>query len=237
MHHFFTETLRPQGGTLSAADSHHASRVLRLSEGATISVSDGQGRVYRSELTRVDKNLCHFGSTALLREEAPQNLHLAVAPTKSNERFEFFLEKATELGIARITPLLCHHSERKVYKRERGQKIIMAAAKQSKKGRLPQLDELRPLSALLAKRLPEQRYLAHLRDGEKWQDPGEIDFNSPCTVLIGPEGDFSADEVRLCSEAGFLSLQLGSETLRTETAALAVAAFAAYQRNFSREKL
>lgn len=238
MHHFFAEELQGQQGQLSAADSHHASRVLRLQAGAMISVADGQGAVYQAEIEALEPKALRFKRLDLLRRESLSPLQLAIAPTKSNDRFEFFLEKATELGIARISPIYCQHSERKQYKQERGARVILAAAKQSKKGRLPLLDPLQSFSQWLqwaaSQNLP--KHIAYLQEGSPNERLSTLLWDQPRLICIGPEGDFSAAEIKQAQEAGFTALSLGSETLRTETAGIACACAAAFGLSAMREK-
>lgn len=213
-------------GKLSPEESHHALRVLRLQAGDLISVSQGDGKVYRAQLTGGTPKEATFEIEELLREEKKPSLKIAMAPTKSNDRFEFFLEKATELGIAEITPLLCHHSERKVYKEQRGEKIILSAVKQSKKGYFPKLNQLTRFADFLNHIKEHEAYIAHLNQAEYYRLNG-IDLSNECWVLIGPEGDFSDQEISLALKQGIKSLTLGNEILRTETAGIYVAAAAA----------
>ena len=168
----------------------------------------------------------------------PYRLWMAVAPTKNIDRFEWFTEKAVEMGIDRITPLLCAHSERKVYNRERGQRIVVSAAKQSLKGAVPQLDELTPFKALMeevsgfagckyiaycdsdiASGLNTRKSLAEALDAVR-SDASGVDGQPQALFLIGPEGDFSSEEIASALAAGFFPLSLGPSRLRTETAAV-----------------
>jgi len=219
MNHFLAIPLDDLHGYLSESDSHHAERVLRLQIGQKISVSYGKGKVYLAEIIRINKKSVQFKVLEIRRHQSINELHLAIAPTKSNDRYEWFLEKATELGIKRISPIISEHSERKVLKRERGLRIIEAAFKQSHKGFLPQLDEVQSFSDFLKSELPKQRLIATLNEGRK-VSMAELDYNSECLILIGPEGDFSQSETKLALDHNFKHLDLGSEVLRTETAAL-----------------
>ena len=225
MNHFFCGDISDGIGFLNEQDSHHAARVLRLTEGSKISVSPNNGKVYKADILNVKKNELRFKCSELLREEKRPLLSIAIAPTKSNDRFEWFLEKATEIGIANIYPILCTNSERKVYKIERGEKVIMAAAKQSKKGYLPRLHDLQKMKLLLKQAHPDNRYIAHLVEGSKLL-VNNISFKKESLFLIGPEGDFTEDEVNLALKDSYIPVSLGEEVLRTETAGLKLAAAA-----------
>jgi len=225
MNHFFCEDISDEIGFLNEQDSHHAIRVLRLKEGSKISVSPKNGKVYEAEILKANKNELRFACGELLREEKRPLVSIAIAPTKSNDRFEWFLEKATEFGIANIYPILCANSERKVYKTERGEKVIKAAAKQSKKGFLPRLHQLQKIKSLVQGHSQKQCFIAHLANGPKLI-LNDINFQQDSLFLIGPEGDFSKAEVELALQAGFKAVSLGKEVLRTETAGMKIAAAA-----------
>jgi 16S rRNA (uracil1498-N3)-methyltransferase len=222
MNHFFAEEIESSQGWLNADESHHALRVLRLKAQAEITISLGNGEVFLAQLANSDPKRCGFNIIKLLRTETPKNLHLAIAPTKSNDRFEFFLEKASELGVAEITPIICQNSERKIYKTERGKRVILAAAKQSKKGFLPRLNPVAKFSTFI-KEIGPKAYLAHLEEGQR-TSLAMLNCNEKTTVFIGPEGDFSPNEIAQSQKAGLQFLSLGEEVLRTETAGLIVAA-------------
>ena len=228
MNHFFSDNIVANSGSLNAEDSHHASRVLRLKEGDQISVSPGDGQVYLAQIKSLHKSATKFEIQSLRRIQSESKLHIGIAPTKSNDRFEIALEKLSEFGVNTIYPIICDHSERKIYKTERGQRIIEAACKQSHKGFLPKLDENLKFENLVARKdLPQKRFIAALAEGTN-NSLSDINFREECLVLIGPEGDFSPKEVKLAQEHGFEILNLGSEVLRTETAAISVAAIANY---------
>lgn len=221
---FLAEHIADERGYLGKAESHHAIRVLRMNSGQKVLVSQGDGMVYYATLSDGSPQRAHFSIDALYRQQSPPSLHMAVAPTKSNDRFHFFLEKATELGIASVQPLICHHSERRVYKEERGRKVIMAAVKQSKKGYIPHLHAAIKFNDFL-EALPEMpAYMAHLQEDTPALALNELPFDKPLLVLVGPEGDFSDEEIRKAQNQGIGCFQMGTETLRTETAAVTVAA-------------
>lgn len=228
MNHFLAQRQDDKRGFLSESDSHHALRVLRLKIDDSISVSYGDGLVYLARIISLDKKQCAFEIIEERRRENPSKLHIAIAPTKSNDRFEWFLEKAVELGIASIQLLICDHSERKVYKTDRGERIIESAFKQSHKGFMPQLKSALKIKEYLKESLPSQGLVASLNEGPKVQ-LGEINFKEECLILIGPEGDFSASEIELLQAQGFKHLNLGAEVLRTETAAVHVASIFNFQ--------
>jgi len=229
---FIAEELEPgAGGLLRRDDSHHAGKVLRLPAGSPIEVTRGDGFIYRARLMASLRKNVPFEITGIARECSPNGLHLAMAPTKMNQRFETFLEKATELGVEKITPLICRRSERKAYKRERGIKVIEAACKQSKKGYFPVLEEAQTLSEFLAKASTPPCYMARVA-GPHDAELSQLPAHSTATFLIGPEGDFHPEEWEAARQQAVLSLRLGSEVLRTETAGIALAAWWAFGRKF-----
>ena len=208
---------------LTEEESGHAVRVLRLAEGAEISIIDGAGTFHRALITRAHPKRC--GVEILeSRVEAkvwPVWIHVAVAPTKNLDRIEWFVEKATEIGIDAITLLKCRFSERKEVKTERLQKILVSATKQSLKATLPRLEGMTEFRRLVEQPFDGQKFIAHCyRDAERKLLAREYRPGSNILVLIGPEGDFSEEEVALALEHGFIPVSLGDSRLRTETAAL-----------------
>lgn len=211
---------------LDPVESGHAVRVLRLNEGDSVEVVDGVGGYYRADIILAHPKKCQLKITERLETNSYRNckLHLAIAPTKNIDRFEWFLEKSTELGIDRITPLLCDHSERKILKEERLNKVLVSALKQSQKTVLPVLDPLVPFSQFVAKADSAHKFIAyvdqnHENSCRKTYQPGK-----DLLILIGPEGDFSDNEIELSFKNGFLPVSLGKERLRTETAGVSVCA-------------
>jgi 16S rRNA (uracil1498-N3)-methyltransferase len=155
------------------------------------------------------------------QQEAPKfRLHLAVAPTKMNERYEWFLEKATEIGIQEITPIICEHSERKVIKTDRFQKILESAMKQSLHYYLPKLNEPIAFKDFIKTEKSGQLFIAHCEETNKKLLKNELKTNEEVTILIGPEGDFSVKEIQLALAHNFIPVSLGNTRLRTETAAI-----------------
>jgi len=215
-----------QSITLDEEQSAHAVRVLRYAAGDTIHIADGRGNMYEAVISNPHPKHCEVE----IRSITPQtkhhrgNVHIAVAPTKNIERIEWMAEKCTEIGIDTITPLLCHYSERKVIRTDRLAKIILSAAKQSLSAYLPTLNELTPFKDCVINATEQRRYIAH---SSPWLDKKDLrdelrksDAEASTIVLIGAEGGFSDDEVRLAMEHGFVPVSLGDARLRTETAAL-----------------
>ncbi len=220
---FYTPDISGDRYALSEEESKHCVRVLRLGPGAPVALTDGRGNLYRGRLACVANRRCEVEITGVEREYGRRNyyLQLAVAPTKNTDRYEWFLEKATEIGVDRITPLLCEHSERRVWKTDRGGKIITAAVKQSLKAYHPVLDELTPFDQLLKTPFEGDKFIAHCHEGVSRKLLRDVLApGGNALVLIGPEGDFSPREVALALEAGFTGISLGQGRLRTETAAI-----------------
>ena len=214
---------------LDEDESAHCAKVLRLRPGEGISIIDGAGRMYDAELATCDKRLCSAVITGIIDDAyiRPYRNHVAIAPTKNIDRFEWFVEKAVEFGVDEITPLLCDHSERKVLKIDRLQKIVVSAVKQSGNVIMPIVNELTPYKDFVANCNAKCRMIAHCEPQEKrFFSQNAAGFSDFCT-LIGPEGDFSDDEIKLALSQGFLPTSLGNTRLRTETAGVAVCAFLA----------
>ena len=202
-------------------ESKHIVKVLRKKESDKIFITNGLGYLFESEIILASEKKCEVKITKETFQEADKfHTHIAVAPTKMNDRLEWFLEKATEIGIHEITPIICDHSERKVYKIDRAEKIIQAAMKQSLHYYLPKINE--PISFLqfVKSNIDGQKFIAHCEETEKKSFQKEIVRNEKVTILIGPEGDFSAKEINLAIANQFIPVTLGNTRLRTETAAL-----------------
>ncbi|MDR1653588.1 MAG: 16S rRNA (uracil(1498)-N(3))-methyltransferase [Prevotellaceae bacterium] len=235
MNLFYSPNLR-HSNLLPEDESAHAVRVLRLKQGDSIEVIDGKGLLCRAEIALAHPKCCEFRVVEKTFAENPRkfNLHIAIAPTKSTDRFECFVEKATEIGIDTITPILCRFSERKSLKNERPEKIIISACKQSKNFYFPEIHELTEfdkfIRAIANKSLSVDRYngdnsevqkfIAHCHEGEKAQLKNICAPQTDTIILIGPEGDFSHEETLLAEQCGFTSVNLGSSRLRTETAGI-----------------
>lgn len=202
-------------------ESKHIIKVLRKKEGDTLLVTNGFGFLFKTEITIASDNKCTVKINSFEQQEKPKfQLHLAVAPTKMNERYEWFLEKATEIGIQEITPIICEHSERKVIKIDRFQKILESAMKQSLHYYLPQLNEPILFKDFLKKERNSQKFIAHCEETDKKSLKNELKTNEDVTILIGPEGDFSVKEIQLALEHNYIPVSLGQTRLRTETAAI-----------------
>ncbi|MDM1045767.1 16S rRNA (uracil(1498)-N(3))-methyltransferase [Myroides sp. 1354] len=208
--------------TFDKDESKHIIRVLRKKEGDTLFVTNGRGTLFETKISLASDRSCLTEITGYTdHAQTPFRLHLAVAPTKMNERYEWFLEKATEIGIHEITPIICDHSERKVVKTERFEKIIQSAMKQSLQHYLPQLNEPITLKEFLKQDHQGALYIAHCEeDKEKELLKNSIQPQENYLLLVGPEGDFSPIEIKIALEKGFKPVSLGHTRLRTETAAL-----------------
>ena len=220
MHLFYTPDIKKQEYTLDSIESKHCIKVLRLSIGDKIQLIDGKGGFYTAKIIDDSPKRCTVRCVETLKEYGKRNfsLHIAIAPTKNIVRLEWFLEKATEIGVNRISPILCKHSEQKVIKKDRLLKIIKSALKQSQKFHLPQLDDLVPFNEFVERQ--GKGFIAHCNDGEKLELADLNVLNKNNCVLIGPEGDFNKVEVAFALKNNFMPISLGDQRLRTETAGL-----------------
>lgn len=202
-------------------ESKHIVKVLRKKEGNILHVTNGLGFLFFTEIILASEKKCTVKINSY--EEHPATdfyLHLAVAPTKMNERYEWFLEKATEIGIHEITPLICEHSERKVIKNERFDKIIQSAMKQSNQFYLPKLNEPISFKDFIKQNHTGNLLIAHCEETQKKSLKEIIKPKDTYVILIGPEGDFSEKEITIAIENNFTPVSLGNTRLRTETAAI-----------------
>ena len=209
---------------LSAEESKHATKVLRKKEGDILNFTDGKGGFYKAKITVADTRKCRLEIISSEQKEKQHNyhLHIAIAPTKNMDRFEWFLEKATEIGIDEITPIICSRSERKVIKTERCSRILLSAMKQSLKFHLPKLNEAISLNDFIKQDYEGTKYIAHCEDGEK-KDLKTVNKAEKTIILIGPEGDFNQKEIDLALQNHFKAVSLGTSRLRTETAGIIAA--------------
>lgn len=223
----------PQAGSseeLPPEEAAHATRVLRLQNGDEMFLMDGCGSFYRAKVTLATQKRCLYTIEETLPQEKTWNgrICIAMAPTKMMERTEWFAEKATEIGIDELDFVLCRFSERKTLKEERIEKIVVSATKQSRKPWKPVVNAMEPFGDFVAKKRNGQKYIAHcykeiqsvdlfstMEEKQRKSDPHE-----EVTILVGPEGDFSIDEVKLAMKHGYTPVSLGKSRLRTETAAL-----------------
>jgi 16S rRNA (uracil1498-N3)-methyltransferase len=217
---FYVPTISGSEVILDETESKHAVRVLRLKEGDEIELIDGKGGFYKARIQNANPKKCLLSIIDSQTEFGKKDfhLHIAIAPTKNIDRTEWFLEKCTEIGIDEVTPLLSEHSERKVIKPERLEKILVSAMKQSVKAYLPKLNELTKLSDLLTQATETKKFIAHCNEGEKPHLKNIVKPGEEVLILIGPEGDFSPDEVEQAMANGFQEISLGDARLRTETA-------------------
>lgn len=219
---FYTPNIPALVFQLDETESKHAVRVLRLISGDHIQLIDGKGNFHEAVIKDAHPKRCQVQIIETQAEFGKRNhyLHMAVAPTKNIDRFEWFLEKATEIGIDEITPILCEHSERKVIKNERLEKVIVSAMKQSLKAYLPKLNPLTPIKDILSAEFDGNKYVAHCYEQDKRQLKNEATNSNSNLILIGPEGDFSESEIELALQNKFTPVSLGESRLRTETAAV-----------------
>ena len=206
-------------------EAQHATRVLRLRENDEIFLLDGRGDIFRAEITDITNKRCQYSIIDKTHQDKywQRDIHIAIAPTKMMERMEWMVEKATEIGVDEITFLNCRFSERKTIKRERLEKIVISAVKQSRKAYVPKINEMLSFGDFIKGHNHGARYIAHCYDETERKylfDELKSNKEEDITVLIGPEGDFSVDEVKLAVDSGFIPITLGSSRLRTETAAI-----------------
>lgn len=207
--------------TLSESESKHAIRVLRLKIDDAIQLIDGRGNYYEAKITQDNPKRCEVEITKTTPEENTKPfLHLAIAPTKNNDRLEWFIEKCTEIGINKITPILCKHSERKTLKTDRLIKTAIAAIKQSLKATLPIISELTNFNELITTDFNGKKYIAHCYQQNQQHLKDNYIKGENTLILIGPEGDFSEAEIELAIKNGFEPVTFGTSRLRTETAGI-----------------
>ena len=203
-------------------ESKHIVKVLRKKEGDILHLTNGKGFLFETEIISANHNKCIVEVISAEKQPpAPYRLHLAVAPTKMNDRYEWFLEKATEIGIHEITPIICDHSERKVVKLDRFERVLQSAVKQSLNTYFPVINEAISFADFLRNNLSGQKFIAHCEEGkQRFSLKNELELNSEVTVMIGPEGDFSSAEIGEALQNDWKPVSLGQSRLRTETAAI-----------------
>ena len=205
----------------SKDESRHIVKVLRKSTGDLLMITNGEGWMFEAEVIIPNHNKCVVSILkSTFEAPRPYTIHLAVAPTKMNDRYEWFIEKATEIGVDKITPIICQNSERKIIKTERFEKILQSAMKQSLQSYLPSLAP--PISFSEFIKMPQEgaTFIAHCEDGEKLKFKDQIEAKKSITILIGPEGDFSPKEIELALKHQYIPVSLGASRLRTETAGI-----------------
>jgi 16S rRNA (uracil1498-N3)-methyltransferase len=232
MHLFIVKNIISDYLDFDKEDSKHC-KVLRLKNGDTVYLTDGKGNLHRAEI--VDNNyLCtkvKIVETFREYNKRPFYLHIGIAPTKSPDRFEWFVEKATEIGIDEISPIICERSEKMHLKTERLEKIIESACKQSFSAYLPKINQPRPFNELINNSAQSQKFIAFCNATDRSELKTSCLPHKPAMVLIGPEGDFSENEIELAKKYQFLPISLGNSRLRTETAGV-VACTIINQLNF-----
>lgn len=211
---------------LNDEESRHASRVLRKQVGDQIKVIDGKGSLYSCIITEIGKTevLAQVGLEQAEFGHVPYELHIGIAPTKNIDRMEWLLEKATEMGVTSIRPFVSAHSERRHMREDRLQRILLSAAKQSMKGKIPHLHPIRSFSEVVHENFDGDRFLAHCKDSVRQEFARVVNPTRPIEILIGPEGDFDFQEIREAVGAGFEPVSLGDSRLRTETAGIVAVA-------------
>jgi 16S rRNA (uracil1498-N3)-methyltransferase len=221
---FYAPDINGDSYTLDENESKHIIRVLRMKKGTGVRLIDGRGNLYDGVIENPDQKSCTISITGILRdfEKRDYRLHIAISPLKNPERFEWFIEKSVEIGVDEITPLICRNTEKHSIKKERINNLIISAMKQSLKATKTKLNEPRSFAEFIADKPDGKRMIAHCNDSFK-----RIKISEAClkdetvTILIGPEGDFSKEEISKASENGYLNIHLGKSRLRTETAGVA----------------
>ena len=220
---FYTPDISSDYYTFSKEESRHCIKVLRKQTGDKVNLIDGKGGFYTAQIIEQNEKACQLKIIEHLKDFNKTNyyIHIAIAPTKNIDRFEWFLEKATEIGIDEITPLLCDRSERKVIKIERLNKILVSACKQSIKAFLPKLNPITDYNKFVQQtNLQENRFIANCFDSKRTILKNQNLNQKSSLILIGPEGDFTEKELLLAKKNNFTSISLGNSRLRTETAAI-----------------
>lgn len=207
--------------TFDTLESKHIIRVLRRKVGDNLQITNGKGLFLFAKITEDNPKACSIEIERVKKiHPTKHRLHMVVAPTKMNDRYEWFLEKATEIGVHEITPILCDRSERKSIKIERFEKVVQSAMKQSFQAYLPKINPLTSLKTFLESNQGGLLFIAHCEETERYELKRKIAADKPITILIGPEGDFTLNEINLAKENGYMPTSMGKTRLRTETAAL-----------------
>lgn len=221
MHIFYFPDIKTNTFLLPEDESKHAVKVLRLTTGDQVQITDGKGGFYTAVIQEMQAKNCLLRIVSEQQQYGwrPYNIHVAVAPTKNIERLEWFIEKATEIGVEAISFLLCERSERKHLNLDRLEKVVVSAMKQSVKAYKPQLHDLISFKDFIQEQQPTQTYIAHLAESDQ-MPLHQVPLTDSVCVLIGPEGDFSPKEIQMAYAQGIKPITLGTSRLRTETAAL-----------------
>jgi 16S rRNA (uracil1498-N3)-methyltransferase len=222
MNSFYISTISGNSIWLNSEESKHCIKVLRLKKGDHVQLMNGKGSVYEAIIIIPDTKSCFLEIVDEKKFPKGHNFHLtiAIAPTKNMDRFEWFIEKSCEIGIDRIVPIICQHSERKEIKIERLHKIMISAMKQSGQTFLPELLPQASFKEFILEQFEGDKFIAHCENGDKRRLKDLILPKSNTLILIGPEGDFDMSEIKLALEQGFIPVSLGESRLRTETAGI-----------------
>lgn len=223
------DTSSPQF-TFDKIESRHIVKVLRKKEGDSLFITNGKGTLFTAEVLFANDKKCTVQIIKKEQKPKPWNyyLHIAIAPTKNNDRLEWFLEKATEIGVDEITPIICKHSERKAIKKERLDKVVVSAMKQSLKFHLPKFNETTTFQNFIKQDFEGDVFIAHCEKIDKKTLKRELKPQQKITILIGPEGDFSTKEIETALQQHFIPVSLGESRLRTETAGVVAAQSVAF---------
>jgi 16S rRNA (uracil1498-N3)-methyltransferase len=219
----FYQPLLPQGvNNLNEEESRHCVKVLRGRPGDSITITDGAGTFYQAVVKDANPSRCTFVVTSQTSESKRDfRIHIAIAPAKNPDRIEWFVEKCSELGIDKITFIRTEHTEKIFLKQDRLLKVAISAMKQSLKATLPHISDVIPMTDLINQADEDQKFIAHVDETNPLHLINAARRGGSSLVLIGPEGDFSADEVSAATALGFLKVSLGKSRLRTETAGVA----------------
>lgn len=222
MNLFYAPNIEGKYFTLDKEESKHIVKVLRKTEGEIIHFTNGKGLFFETQIISAIPSACEVEVLKSYEgdDKRDYQLHIAIAPTKNNDRTEWFLEKSTEIGIDEITPIICEQSERKVIKHDRFEKVITSAIKQSLKSYHPKLNEQQKLKTFLDIDFKGQKFIAYIDKDVTLELTKAYKKGEDVLILIGPEGDFRPEEVELAKEKGFIPISLGKSRLRTETAGL-----------------
>ena len=221
---FYAPDITTESYTLDENESKHLIRVLRMKRGTNVRLIDGKGNLYEGVIDNPDQKKCTISITSVKRdfEKRNYNLHIAISPLKNPDRFEWFIEKSVEIGIDTITPLICRNTEKPGIKKERINNLIISAMKQSLKTTRTILNDPISFNDFIAGNHNGIRMIAHCNDSYSRSKVSDLcSKNDNVTILIGPEGDFSDEEITRASQYGFANVHLGTSRLRTETAGIA----------------
>jgi len=219
---FYNPDFNVQSPSLPEEEARHCLKVMRMGIGDTLHITDGKGNIFETRILTNDPKKCLLKIIQLQSEpsQKPYVIHIAIAPTKNADRTEWMAEKCVELGVDKISFIACDRSERKFFKTDRIEKIAVSAMKQSLKSHLPVINEIVPFKKFIAQPLAGQNFVAHLEEGKRELLQAAAQKDNQYCVLIGPEGDFTPEEIQLALTKGFLPVSLGKSRLRTETAGI-----------------